>query len=218
MFTGIIQTLGKILSRQDSAGGTTFLLTAGDANAALAPGDSVSINGACHTVERCDADGFEVTSVAETLRCTTLGRLQQGARVNLETAATPTTALGGHIVQGHVDGVGRVVSFESSETDDRMLTISLPPELYDLTVDKGSIAIDGVSLTVAKRKHGQVGIAIVPFTVLHTTIGSYREGDPVNVEADVLGKYVRQYMDRLAGESPRAGGPALDNPQGERHA
>jgi len=199
MFTGIIQTMGDVLSRRDTTAGTTFLLTAGSANATLRPGDSVSINGACHTVERCDADGFEVTSVAETLRCTTLGGLEQGARVNLETAATPDTALGGHIVQGHVDGVGHVVSFEPLETDDRMLTVALPPELYDLTVDKGSIAIDGVSLTVARRENGQVGIAIVPFTISHTTIGSYRVGDPVNVEADVLGKYVRQYMERLAG-------------------
>jgi len=218
MFTGIIQTLGSVLSRRDSEGGTTFLLTAADVNATLAPGDSVSINGACHTVERCDADGFEVTSVAQTLRCTTLGRLEQGARVNLETAATPVTALGGHIVQGHVDGVGSVVSFEPTQTDDRILTISLPPDLYDLTVDKGSIAIDGVSLTVANRRDGHIGIAIVPFTILHTTIGSYRAGDPVNVEADVLGKYVRQYMDRLAGETPRASDPAAGNPQEERHA
>jgi riboflavin synthase len=199
MFTGIIQTMGSVVSRRDTAGGTTFVLSAGAANEKLSSGDSVSINGACHTVERCDEAGFEVTSVAQTLRCTTLGGLEPGARINLEMAATPETALGGHIVQGHVDGVGRVVSFEPMQTDDRMLVIDLPPDLYDLTVDKGSIAIDGVSLTVATRADGRVGIAIVPFTVSHTNIGSYREGDPVNVEADVLGKYVRQYMDRLAG-------------------
>ena len=199
MFTGIIQTMGEVLSRRESAAGTTFVLTAGEANRGLRPGDSVSINGACHTVERCDEAGFEVTSVAETLRRTTLGGLGAGTRVNLETAATPETALGGHIVQGHVDGVGKVVSFEPMKADDRMLVVELPPELFDLTVDKGSIAIDGVSLTVATREAGRVGVAIVPFTVSHTNIGSYREGDPVNVEADVLGKYVRQYMDRLAG-------------------
>ena len=199
MFTGIIQTMGEVRSRRDSSGGTTFVLSAPAENRTLRPGDSVSINGACHTVERCDETEFEVTSVAETLRCTTLSSLEAGARVNLEMAATPETALGGHIVQGHVDGVGRVVSFEPMETDDRMLVVDLPPELYELTVDKGSIAIDGVSLTVAKREDGRVGIAIVPFTVSHTNIGTYREGDPVNVEADVLGKYVRQYMDRLAG-------------------
>lgn len=198
MFTGIIQTMGKVVSRRDTWGGRTFVVAAGSLQEGLHPGDSVSINGACHTVERCGPDGVEVTSVAETLRRTTLGSLAPGARVNLETAATPATALGGHIVQGHVDGVGRVVSFEHTDTDDRMLVVDLPPDLFDLTVAKGSIAIDGVSLTVAHREGGQIGIAIVPFTMAHTTIGSYREGDLVNVEADVLGKYVRQYMERLA--------------------
>jgi riboflavin synthase len=198
MFTGIIQTMGEVVARRGTSGGTTFVVAAPEMHEALHPGDSVSINGACHTVERCDAAGFEVTSVAETLRRTTLGALEPGTRVNLETSATPATALGGHIVQGHVDGVGRVVSFASTDTDDRMLVIELPPDLFDLTVEKGSIAIDGVSLTVASRDAGRVGIAIVPFTMAHTNIGTYREGDPVNVEADVLGKYVRQYMERLA--------------------
>jgi riboflavin synthase len=127
--------------------------------------------------------------------------LRAGTRVNLEPSATPDTALGGHIVQGHVDGVGRVVSFEHAGQD-RLLTVELPEEVYRVVVDKGSVAVDGVSLTVVKRLDAKrITITIIPFTLEHTVIGSYRAGRRVNLEADVIGKYVLEYVRRLQPES-----------------
>jgi len=198
MFTGIIEHVGKIVERREGAGGVTFVIAC-PREMKLRAGDSVAINGVCHTVEEPHADRFRVTSVAQTLRVTTMGRLREGAAVNLETAATVETALGGHMVQGHVDGVGTVEAFVTAG-EDRLLTIAVPGPIHDIVVDKGSIAIDGVSLTVAERHpEGRVTIAIIPFTFEHTVIGSYRAGDEVNVEADVIGKYVKQYVDRLSG-------------------
>ena len=210
MFTGIIQQMGMIKARREATVGTTFLVEAGDFSSALRPGDSVSINGACHTVEASDASGFEVTSIAETFRKTTMGDLLPGDRVNLELAATLETALGGHIVQGHVDGVATVVAFDATHEEDRELTIELPSSIHDVLVDKGSVAIDGVSLTVARfHEDSRITIAIIPFTIEHTVIGNYREGDRVNVEGDVIGKYVRQYLERIQPAAiPPTGRPA----------
>jgi riboflavin synthase len=161
----------------------------------------------CHTVEGYDGGTFAVTSVAETLRKTTMGELDAGSRVNLEAAARADTALGGHIVQGHVDGVGTVVSF-TDEGEDRLLTIAVPEGIHELLVARGSIAVDGVSLTVARLyEEPRVSIAIIPYTLEHTNIGSYREGTRVNLEADVIGKYVKQYVDRLV--------PAANRPTGD---
>jgi riboflavin synthase len=202
MFTGIIETMGTVRARRDVTGGVTFQVAAEGFRAGLAPGDSVSINGACHTVERHEGDAFEVTSVAETLRRTTMGDLVPDARVNLELPATPSTALGGHIVQGHVDGVATVSAFDEA-ADDRILTLELSAEVWDLVVPKGSIAVDGVSLTVVERlPANRITIAVIPHTLERTNIGAYRAGDRVNVEADVIGKYVKQYIERLQ-EEPR---------------
>ena len=201
MFMGIIQTLGEVTECRERPEGMTFVLCARDFCEALRPGDSVSINGACHTVERCDADSFGVTSVGETLARTTMGDLAPGTMVNLEHAATLETALGGHLVQGHVDGVGTVHAFETIGGD-KLLTLAVPPEVFDVTVEKGSIAIDGVSLTVIDRLSGnEITITIIPHTLTHTTMGEYAPGRRLNVEADVIGKYVKQYIDRLAPET-----------------
>lgn len=192
--------MGTVKSRRRHAKGVTFAIEGGDLAEGLVPGDSVSINGACHTVERRKGAVFEVTSVGETLRRTTLDDLQPGAKVNLERSATPQTALGGHIVQGHVDGVGRVVSFARSG-DDRLLTLELPQEVYDVVVDKGSIAVDGTSLTVVERLEGRrISITIIPYTLEHTVFGDYRAGTRVNLEADIIGKYVLEYVRRLRPE------------------
>jgi riboflavin synthase len=126
-----------------------------------------------------------------------MDKMGVGDIVNLERAATAETALGGHMVQGHIDGVGTVASFVASG-EDRLLTIALSPELHDDVVDRGSIAIDGVSLTIAQRHQEPcVTIAIIPYTFDNTVIGRYRDGDTVNVETDVIGKYVKQYVERL---------------------
>lgn len=197
MFTGIIETTGVIESGRRTSAGRSFTIRAAGLPASLKPGDSVAVNGVCLTVERCDAATFTATAVGETLSRTTLGNARSGSRVNLERAATPATALGGHIVQGHVDGIGRVRSFEKSGAD-WLLTIELPKDVYEYVVPKGSVAVDGTSLTVVETKPGnQITITVVPFTMERTLAGTYRPGAEVNVEADIVGKYVKQYLAQM---------------------
>lgn len=198
MFTGIITDIGIVRERRDGPDGATFVVEAPATAKHLAPGDSVSIDGACHTVEAVEGDAFRVTSVPVTLARTTLGERREGARVNLERAATADTALGGHLVQGHVDGTARVIAFDAAAADgDRRLVLEVPGEIDAYVVPRGSIAVDGISLTVAGHEPGRVEIAIVPFTLEHTTIGDRHPGDRVNVEADIMGKYVLQYLQRI---------------------
>lgn len=201
MFTGIIETIGSVESARRTADGTAFSIGAANFAESIRPGDSVAVNGVCLTAERCEADGFTATAVGETLRCTSLGAARAGDRVNLERAATPDTALGGHLVQGHVDGIGRVKSFVRTGARagaDRLLSIELPEDVYGYVVPKGSIAIDGISLTVVEQKPGRIiTITIVPFTVEHTIVDSYGPGTTVNVEADIIGKYVKEYLERI---------------------
>jgi riboflavin synthase len=197
MFTGIIQSVGRIEQRKNLSGGVSFAVSAPEFAQGLVPGDSVSVSGVCHTVEHAHSNRFVFTSVGETLKLTTLGMAQVGMSVNLERAATLETALGGHLVQGHVDGMGTVTSFETVGKD-RLLSIRLPQALFELMVAKGSIAVDGVSLTIVERRvGGVVTITIVPFTVEKTIVGGYRVGTRVNIEADILGKYVMEYLNRL---------------------
>ncbi len=207
MFTGIIQETGVLEKRTAGSQGTEFAVTARDTSRRVNPGDSVSVNGVCQTVETVTGDTITFTAVGETLRRTTLGSVYAPVIVNLERAATPETALGGHIVQGHVDGVGRVATFQEirrgSDAVDRVLTISLPDGLRAGVVEKGSIAIDGVSLTVAGvTPDGMVNVAIVPYTLQRTIVGNYQSGTPVNIETDIVGKYVRHYMARVYGAEP----------------
>ena len=197
MFTGIIETTGVIESSRRTADGKSFTVRAGDIAGRVKPGDSVAVNGVCLTVERCDASRFTATAVGETLARTTLGKLHAGRRVNLEQAATPETALGGHIVQGHVDGIGRVRSFERSGSD-RLLTIEIPRDVYDYVVPKGSVAVDGISLTTVEQKPGfQITITIVPYTLEHSFADTYRPSVEVNIEVDIIGKYVKEYLSRM---------------------
>ncbi len=194
MFTGIIQAIGTLVGRRATTSGVRFDFSAPGFSEELSPGDSVSVSGVCLTVEAVDTGLFVTTSVGETLRRTTLRDLVVGGRVNLERAATPSTALGGHFVQGHVDGVGRVISFARTDQD-RLLSVRLPRDVFRLSVPKGSIAIDGVSLTVVEKRSPDIAvIAIVPFTLEHTVIGEYRAGRRVNVEADIIGKYIAEYI------------------------
>jgi len=203
MFTGIIESFGKVEARTRCRGGESFSIESPMAQS-LGDGQSVSINGVCHTVESVRGGVFIVTSVPETLHKTTMARLRVGEQVNLERAATVDSALGGHIVQGHIDATGTVVSFQPpDEGGERLLEVELPQRVFELTVDQGSIAIDGVSLTVARRAGSRVAVAIIPFTLQHTTIGSFTPHRCVNVEADVIGKYVMQYLERLHSASGR---------------
>ncbi len=194
MFTGIVEHVGRVDEVLDCGSAKLFRVGC-DGLLSLIPGESIAVNGVCLTVERAAAPHFEVTAVHETLSLTTLGELRAGSRVNLERAATMERLFGGHIVQGHVDGVASVVSFSGEDAGDRVLTLELPTDVHDLCVQKGSIAVDGMSLTVARKLSGQrIEIAIVPYTLERTVADELRPGRRANVEADVIARYVREQL------------------------
>jgi riboflavin synthase len=201
VFTGIVEHTGQVSEVRANGSARTLRVTA-SFDPVLASGESIAVNGVCLTVERAGAHEFEATAVEETLARTTLGELRAGARVNLERAATMTRLFGGHIVQGHVDGTGRVIEFGGDGAGDRMLQIELPEDVHDLCVWKGSIAIDGISFTVARKlPERRIEIAIVPYTLERTIVGEYRAGRGVNVEADVIARYVREQLRSHAGRT-----------------
>ena len=189
MFTGIVDAVGRIDAVHVNNGVEVRVRAS---YKGVKKGESIAVNGACLTVERVVKGGFTVHAVATTLGRTLIGEWQKGRTVNLERALRATDRLGGHFVQGHVDGVGTVARV--TEADDALLLdIRVPDEVAETTVLHGAITIDGVSLTVnALPRAGTVQVSLVPFTREHTTLGKLEQGDRVHVEADVLGKYVRQ--------------------------
>jgi riboflavin synthase len=190
VFTGIVESIGRVMDVRATGDGRVLRIAA-QFDPGLAPGESISVSGVCLTVERAGTDYFEATAVGETIAITTLGDLRAGARVNLERAATMSRLFGGHIVQGHVDGIARVVEMNG----EHVLKIEVPDEVYELCASKGSIAVDGVSLTVARKlPQHLIEIAIVPFTIANTIVDDYRAGSRVNVEADVIARYVREQL------------------------
>ena len=198
MFTGLIETTGTIDGVQDQTGGRVLAIACG-LGGELTPGDSIAVNGVCLTVTSCDALGFKVDVSPETLRVTTLGTFATGHVVNLERPLRADARLGGHFVLGHVDGVGRVRSFRS-DGQCYWLEIDTPPSLSRYFISKGSVAVDGISLTIANLEAGFIGIQIVPFTWTHTALSRTRPGDAVNLEADVLGKYVARLLEGRGAE------------------
>ncbi len=188
MFTGIVRGRGRVLAVRD---GRLVVETA--ARASL--GDSVAIDGVCLTVVGGDSRTLACDVVPETLARTTLGRLRPGAEVNVEPALRAGDPLGGHYVQGHVDGVGRVRSLQP-EGQGMRLWVEAPPQVLRYCVEKGSICVSGVSLTVAALDRDAFSCALVPHTVATTTLGRLRPGDEVNLEADVLAKYVERLLPR----------------------
>lgn len=193
MFTGLIEATGTITDVQDAVRGR--VLAIGSAlGAELADGDSVAVNGVCLTVTSRDASSFTVDVSPETMRVTTLGSFATGQVVNLERPLRADARLGGHFVLGHVDGVGRVRSFRADGAC-YWLDIDAPSALSRYFIPKGSVAVDGISLTVASLESDAIGIQIVPFTWSHTALSRTRPGDAVNLEADVLGKYVARLLD-----------------------
>lgn len=189
MFTGLVDATGTVVSVRSTDAGRELTIQAPYQD--LAPGESVAINGACLTVREVRGDAFTVAAVTSTLPRTTIGEWDAGKRVNLERAVRADGRLGGHIVQGHVDAVGGITGREESG-DALLLDVALPPAVAELVVPLGSIAIDGVSLTVNDvPSPGTVQVSIVEFTRSHTTLGDLRPGDGVHVEADVIAKYVR---------------------------
>jgi riboflavin synthase len=195
MFTGIVRERGTVVSADGGADGVRLVLDAPQTAATASLGDSVAIDGCCLTVVDRDGERLAFVAVPETLARTTLGRLERGATVNLEPALRAGEPLGGHIVQGHVDGVGRVRSVEP-EGDGVRLTVDAPSTIVRYCVEKGSIAVAGVSLTVAALDADGFAIALVPHTLAVTTLGCVRARDEVNVEVDVLAKYVERLLPR----------------------
>ncbi len=201
MFTGIIQEIGKIIDLRPEGGGIHLAVAAPRHLAGLAVNDSVALNGVCLTVIAKSIEAFETVAVEETLRKTALKSLRTGSEVNLELPMKLDDRLGGHLVLGHVDTVGRIAAREALETS-WLFTIDIPPEFYRLVVPTGSIAIDGVSLTIARLEGTTVGISIIPHTMDNTIFHRYQIGDEVNVEFDLIGKYVERLMagERQQGE------------------
>lgn len=194
MFTGIIVATGRLVSIVERGGDLDLGIDAAALGAGrLAVGDSVSVQGACLTVTRLDGSVFHADVSRETLDKTTLGTLARGARVNLEPSLRAGDALGGHLVSGHVDAVGRVAQL-ADDARSRRLQFELPGRLMRYVAPKGSICVDGVSLTVNEVEGNRCGVNIIPHTAEVTTLGALRSGDPVNIEIDVIARYLERLM------------------------
>lgn len=192
MFTGLVDATGTIVSVRATDAGREVTIESPYAD--LAAGESVAVNGACLTVREAGSGTFTVAAVSSTLPRTTIGDWTSGRRVNLERAMRADSRLGGHVVQGHVDGVGEITARDESG-DALLLNVALPPAVAELVVPLGSITIDGVSLTVNDLPApGTAQLSIVEFTRAHTTLGDLRPGDRVHVEADVIAKYVQRMV------------------------
>ena len=194
MFTGIVEEIGTVRLAGATASGMRLEIASSRVVEDLAIDSSVNVAGACLTVVERDDHGFAVDLVKETLDRTTLGRVARGTRVNLERAATPTTALGGHFVQGHVDATTKLIRRKEEGGGAARLRFVLPKVLSRYVVPKGFITIDGVSLTIAALGKAYFEIALIPHTAEKTTLGALRPGEPVNLETDVLAKYVERLL------------------------
>ena len=192
MFTGIIEELGEV----ESAGGR-LKVRCSTVMTDMTEGASLAVNGVCLTAVDPRPDSFSADLAPETLRLTNLGDLRAGSRVNLERPLSPAGRLSGHIVQGHVDGTGELLSLEALDDDNWWLRVRVPPELDPFLVHKGSIAIDGISLTIAALESGVLSAAIIPHTIRNTTLGRYRPGARVNLECDILAKHVEKLLRKL---------------------
>ena len=193
MFTGIIEQIGEVVGVEDLGGGRRFTIKAPMA-ADLRPDLSVAVNGACQTVVANDAAAFEVVAVEETLRKTTLGSFQVGHKVNLERPLQPNGRLDGHFVQGHVDATGEVLSVEP-EANSWLCRVAFPPSFAPYLIPVGSITLDGISLTVARLDDEALTVAIIPHTYTHTNVQQWAPGTAVNLEFDMIGKYVVRWME-----------------------
>jgi riboflavin synthase len=201
VFTGIVEEVGTLVVREDGADSAVLRIRARTTLQDVALGDSIAVNGVCLTVTGVEPDStgggvWSTDVMAETLRRSSLGAVGTGDPVNLERAVTPTTRLGGHIVQGHVDGVGTVVSRTPGD-DWEVVRIAVPADLARYVVEKGSITVDGVSLTVsalADDAEPWFEVSLIPTTLRETTLGGRAPGDPVNLEVDVIAKYVERLL------------------------
>jgi riboflavin synthase len=196
VFTGIVEAVGRVAALEPRGALTRLHVEAPGVVAGVRVGDSVAVNGACLTVTEVGGTRLCFEAVPETLERSSLGDLVEDSRVNLERALRADGRLDGHIVQGHVDGTGRVRRLER-DGDDVRLFVECGPEVSEFLVEKGSVAVDGVSLTVVGVGDAAFDVALIPHTLEATTLGEKQPGDRVNLEADVLGKYVKRYLERL---------------------
>jgi riboflavin synthase len=198
VFTGIVEEVGTVVVREDRSDSAVLRIRAQRVLEDVALGDSISVNGVCLTVVDVTDGVWSTDVMAETLRRSSLGEAEPGSGVNLERAVTPATRLGGHVVQGHVDGVGEVWSRTPGDAWE-VVRIGVPPELARYVVEKGSVAVDGVSLTVSAVSAPAEGapwfeVSLIPTTLRETTLGTRAPGDPVNLEVDVIAKYVERLL------------------------
>lgn len=195
MFTGLIEAVGEVVQLKRTGAGARLAVRVAELPQAVSQGDSVCVSGACLTAVEIGSDrlGFDVSR--ETLERSTLGQLRTGARVNLERALAAGARLGGHFVQGHVDGIGKVLALQKRDGD-TLLRVGLEENWLLFLVEKGSVTVDGVSLTIARLAEDAFSVALVPETLKRTTLSERGPGDAVNIETDVLGKYIVNYLDR----------------------
>ena len=193
MFTGIIETTGRTEALRRTSSGMALTVSAPEIAASLKPGDSIAVNGVCLTAVQSSGNAFECDLSPETVARTSFAKAKKGSRVNLERPLAVGARLGGHFVQGHVDGIGTLISMIPSG-EGVVTTIEYPPELERYLVSKGSIAVDGISLTVASLQSNRFSVAIIPYTLEHTNLAEIRPGDKVNLEADILAKYFERFF------------------------
>lgn len=206
MFTGIIEAVGTITSARERAGAREFVIEAPEFSGELKAGDSITVDGACQTAVRNDARSFAIDTIGTTLSRTIAGDYRVGTKVNLERSMILGGRLDGHLVQGHVDGVGRVLSIRQ-DGEYWLMDFQIPAVVEGVVILHGSITINGVSLTVnAIPAKGECQVGIIPFTWDHTNLGALKPGDPVNLEGDLIGKYVAKLLTAWKGDSP----PNLD--------
>ncbi len=207
MFTGIVEAVGRVVRVRQEAGGRRFTVDAGPVADGIVLGASMCVNGACLTVAAIAGTHLDFDAILETIEHTTLGRLQAGDRVNLERSLRPDGRLDGHFVQGHVDGTA--IIRERTETDrERVLWFEMSPAVQPYIVPKGSVAIDGISLTIAALKDDRFSVALIPTTIRETTLWARQVGDAVNVETDILARTVVHWLRQVRGE-PNSGGLTL---------
>jgi len=209
MFTGIVQHVGVIGAVRDTSDGARLAIDLGPLAGDLKRGDSVAVNGACLTAADCSGQTVEFDVMSETLKCTTLGGFRPGAKVNLERAMTLGDGLDGHLVQGHVDATATVRRVDRGRRC--LMEFQAAGELTALMVPKGSVAVDGVSLTLVDVSRDRFSVALIPTTLAETTLEALSAGDRVNIEADVIGKYVVTFLRRMTGRGgAEAGGVTMD--------
>ncbi len=204
MFTGLVQKVAAVSSVQRRGSSSTLGIALGELAGEVSPGDSVLVDGACLTVSAMRGEEVEFDVSAETLRLTTLGALSSGSRVNIELAMRPSDRFGGHFVSGHVDGVGTILE-KTPRAGETWLKVRVPPALMDWMVMKGSIAVDGISLTIAGLEGDVFEVSLIPRTLAATTLQFKGAGDRVNIECDMIGKWVRKFVESAGRTEPSAG-------------